>query len=54
MKITTPRPGLISPPRQPAAEAPQAAAMPIAKRRIGIDRITSIVREMSVSSLPPK
>jgi hypothetical protein len=58
-KITTPRPGLIRPPRQPApAPLPvlnvHAAASPIASIRYGIASSTSTTREMTVSVQPRK
>src|SRR3954468_9925396 len=59
-KITTPIPGLIRPPRHPAAEPVlvvlkvQAAASPIASIRYGIARSTSTKRETIVSVQPRK
>ena len=52
MRLTSIRPGLISPPRQPSSLAPHAEASPSASSRIGSDSTTSVVREISVSILP--
>src|SRR3954467_9979113 len=52
--ITTVRPGLISPPRQPSFDVEHAATTPTAIRIWGTASSTSARRESIVSTTPPK
>jgi hypothetical protein len=53
-RLTRSSPGLISPPRQPLARSPQADTSPSEISRMGSESTMSIVREMTVSTLPLK
>ena len=52
-KTTKGTPGPTSPLRHPSFVVLQAAATPRANRKYGIERSTSVTREITVSTKPP-